>query len=383
MKVKKIIIIGNTASNLYLFRKDFITSCINEGYRVICLVSEYDDEWINKIKSLGAETVTYKLSRGGLSPLKDIKSLFYIKCIIQKYKPDIVFSFFTKPVIYGSLAAKLAKTPKVVGMIEGLGSPFTEHPNGQSFKMKIVRFFQISLYRIVFPFLDKIIFLNRDDPIDLVNNNKIYHKSNAVEVLGPIGLSLDDYPYELWDESQEVSFIFVARLLAEKGIFEYLEAAKIVKSKYPNVKFKIIGGLDTENPYGLSKEKLDKVITTGMIEYPGFVNNVTRHLVQSSVFVLPSYYREGVPRSTQEAMATGRPVITTDVPGCRDTVLDGVNGFLVPKWDVNALVDKMCFFIENPEKINIMGKESYKIACEQFDVDKVNKKLFKIMGIHD
>ena len=172
MKVKKIIIIGNTASSLYLFRKDFIISCINERYKVICLVSEYDDEWINKIKSLGADTVTYELSRGELSPLKDIKSLFYIKYIIKKYKADIVFSFFSKPVIYGSLAAKLAKTPKIVGMIEGLGSPFTEHPNGQNFKMKLVRFFQILLYRVVFPFLDKIIFLNKDDPIDLIDNKE-------------------------------------------------------------------------------------------------------------------------------------------------------------------------------------------------------------------
>ena len=120
-----------------------------------------------------------------------------------------------------------------------------------------------------------------------------------------------------------------------------------------------------------------------LIEYPGYVNNVSEHIADSAVFVLPSYYREGVPRSTQEAMAIGRPVITTDVPGCRDTVIDGVNGFLIPKWDVNVLVEKMCFFIENPEQIKIMGKESYKIACEKFDVHKVNKKLFEIMEIED
>lgn len=383
MKTKTIIIIGNTASNLYLFRKDFIISCVNKGYDVICLISEYDNDWLNKIKKLGANVETYKLSRAGLSPLSDLKTLFEIKSHIDKYRPDLVFSFFTKPVIYGSLAAKLAKVPRVVGMIEGLGSPFTVHPNGQSFRIKLVKFFQISLYRIVFPFLDKIIFLNRDDPIDLIEKNKIYHKPNAVDVLGPIGLSLSDYPYKCWDDSQNISFIFVARLLAEKGIYEYLEAAKIVKLKYSNVKFKIVGGLDTENPYGLSKEELDKVIGTGIIEYPGFVNNVTDYVAQSAVFVLPSYYREGVPRSTQEAMAIGRPVITTDVPGCRDTVVDGINGFLVSKWDVDALVEKMYFFIENPEQVNIMGAESYKLALEQFDVHKVNKRLFEIIGIND
>lgn len=380
--MKSIVIIGTTSSNLYLFRKDFIVSCLNKGMIVYTFVSEPHDYWDDKIEKTGAILIKYQMNRGGLNPFSDLFSLFQLKSSVNKIKPDIVFSFFTKPVVYGSLAAKLAKTPKIIGMIEGLGSPFTEHKNGYNFKMKLVRFFQVSLYRIVFPFLDKIIFLNKDDPIDLINNNKIYHKPNAVEVLGPIGLNLDDYPYKLWDESQEVSFIFVARLLVEKGIYEYLEAAQIVKEKYPNIIFKVVGGIDSQNPSGLTKQELDKIIATGIIHYIGFSNNVAEEIRNSTVFVLPSY-REGVPRSTQEAMAIGRPIITTDVPGCRDTVLDGVNGFLVPKWDVKALVDRMCFFIGNPEQINIMGKESYKIACAQFDVDKVNKKLSKIMGIND
>lgn len=377
----KIFLIGTTASNLFLFRKDFIISCIDKGYIVYSLVSEYNDDWIKKIEDLGSKVITYNLNRAGLNPLSDIKSMLEIKSYIEEYQPELVFSFFTKPVIYGSLAAKLAKVPNVVGMIEGLGSPFTLHPNGQTFKMKLVRFFQVSLYRIVFPFLDKIIFLNKDDPRDLIKNNKIYYKNNAVEVLGPIGLDLKDYPYKAWDSSNKISFIFVARLLAEKGIYEYLEAAKIVKSKYPNAYFKVIGGLDLENPYGLSKQELDDVVSTGIIEYPGFVNNVAEEIQNSAVFVLPSYYREGVPRSTQEAMAIGRPVITTDVPGCRETVVDGVNGFLIPKWDIRALADKMIYFIEHPEKINEMGKESYKIAQEKFDAEKVNIKLLKIMNI--
>jgi len=380
--MKSIVIIGTTSSNLYLFRKDFIVSCLNKGMIVHTFVSEPHDYWDDKIEKTGAILIKYQMNRGGLNPFLDLFSLFQLKSSVNKIKPDIVFSFFTKPVVYGSLAAKLAKTPKIIGMIEGLGSPFTEHKNGYNFKMKLVRFFQVSLYRIVFPFLDKIIFLNKDDPIDLINNNKIYHKPNAVKVLGPIGLNLDDYPYKLWDESQEFSFIFVARLLVEKGIYEYLEAAQIVKEKYPNIIFKVVGGIDSQNPSGVTKQELDKIIATGIIHYIGFSNNVAEEIKNSTVFVLPSY-REGVPRSTQEAMAIGRPIITTDVPGCRDTVLDGVNGFLVPKWDVKALVDRMCFFIGNPEQINIMGKESYKIACAQFDVDKVNKKLSKIMGIND
>lgn len=377
----KIFIIGTTASNLYLFRKDFIISCIEQGHQVFTLVSEYDDAWLDKIKSLGAEVITYDLSRSGLNPFKDLKTLLQLKKIITEHQPDLVFSFFTKPVIYGSLAAKLAGISNVVGMIEGLGSPFTEHPTGQSLKMKLVQFFQVSLYRVVFPFIDKIIFLNDDDPMDLIISKKIYHRENAIQVLGGIGLKLEDYPYSPWDTSSNISFVIVARLLVEKGIYEYLAAAKIVKEKYPNVCFKVIGGLDTQNPSGLTQEELDAVIQSAVIEYKDFTNQIVEELKNSSVFVLPSY-REGVPRSTQEAMAIGRPVITTDVPGCRETVVDGVNGFLVPKWNVDALVDKMCYFIENPDQVNRMGCASYTMACEKFDVNKVNQKLFKIMGLN-
>lgn len=379
--MKKIFIIGNNATNLYLFRKDFINSAILNGYEVYALVSEYQEYWLNKINELGAKVLTYNLSRGGMNPFKDFKSMLEIRNFINLYKPDIVFSFFTKPVIYGTLAAKLSKVPRIIGMIEGLGSPFTVHPNGQSLKMKMVKFLQVSLYRLVFPFIDKIVFLNEDDPVDLINKNKIYTKTDAVSILGAIGLNLEDYPYKKWDDTQDVSFIFIARLLAEKGIYDYIQAAKLVKKRYPNIKFKVIGGLDLENPYGLSKSQLDILISENIIEYPGFVNNVSEYIANSSVFVLPSYYREGVPRSTQEAMAIGRPVITTDVPGCRETVVDGVNGFLTPKWDVNALADKMIYFIEHPAQINIMGQESYKMAQEKFDAEKVNVKLLRIMDI--
>ena len=252
--MKKIFLIGTTASNLYIFRKDFILSCISQGIEVYALVSEPDDFWNSKIKETGAHLIEYKMNRSGLNPVSDIKSVLQIKAYINKYKPDLVFSFFTKPVLYGSLAAKILNTPQIVGMIEGLGSPFTEHPNGQALKMKIIRFFQISLYRIVFPFIDKIIFLNSDDPYDLIKKNKIYHKRDAVSILGPIGLDLKDYPYSSWDSSKPITFIFVARLLAEKGIYQFIEAAKIIKEKHSNILFKVIGGLDLNNPYGLSQK---------------------------------------------------------------------------------------------------------------------------------
>ncbi|MCO8083008.1 glycosyltransferase family 4 protein [Acinetobacter lwoffii] len=379
---KKIAIIGSTAYNLYNFRKDFIFACLEQGHQVYAFVSEYDDQWLDIIKNLGATPISYQLSRGGLNPLSDLYSIFQLINKIKEIQPDIVFSYSTKPIIYATLAAYKTNVPYIYGMIEGLGSPFTIHKHGQSLKTKLIRFVQISLYRLAFPYLDKIIFLNRDDPKDLVHRYNLPHKNNAIEVLGPIGLNLQEYAYTKWDAEKNLSFIFIARLIAEKGIFEYLEAARIVKEKYPDITFKIIGGLDPENPTGLKQVQLDQLIETGIIEYAGFVKDVNQRICESAVFVLPSYYREGIPRSTQEAMAIGRPVITTDVPGCNETVVEGVTGFLIPKWDVNALVKKMIYFIEYPEQVNKMGYQGFLYAKKNFNADHINHRLLQILGMN-
>lgn len=379
---KKIAIIGSTAYNLYNFRKDFIFACLEQGHQVYAFVSEYDDQWLDIIKNLGATPISYQLSRGGLNPLSDLYSIFQLINKIKEIQPDIVFSYSTKPIIYATLAAYKTNVPYIYGMIEGLGSPFTIHKHGQSLKTKFIRFVQISLYRLAFPYLDKIIFLNRDDPKDLVHHYNLPHKNNAIEVLGPIGLNLQEYAYTKWDTEKNLSFIFIARLIAEKGIFEYLEAARIVKEKYPDITFKIIGGLDPENPTGLKQAQLDQLIETRIIEYAGFVKDVNQRIRESAVFVLPSYYREGVPRSTQEAMAIGRPVITTDVPGCNETVVDGVTGFLISKWDVNALVKKMIYFIEYPEQVNKMGYQGFLYAKKNFNADHINHRLLQILGMN-
>jgi glycosyltransferase involved in cell wall biosynthesis len=379
---KKIAIIGSTAYNLYNFRKDFIFACLEQGHQVYAFVSEYDDQWLDIIKNLGATPISYQLSRGGLNPLSDLYSIFQLINKIKEIQPDIVFSYSTKPIIYATLAAYKTNVPYIYGMIEGLGSPFTIHKHGQSLKTKFIRFVQISLYRLAFPYLDKIIFLNRDDPKDLVHHYNLPHKNNAIEVLGPIGLNLQEYAYTKWDTEKNLSFIFIARLIAEKGIFEYLEAARIVKEKYPDITFKIIGGLDPENPTGLKQAQLDQLIETGIIEYAGFVKDVNQRIRESAVFVLPSYYREGVPRSTQEAMAIGRPVITTDVPGCNETVVEAVTGFLIPKWDVNALVKKMIYFIEYPEQVNKMGYQGFLYAKKNFNADHINHRLLQILGMN-
>ena len=376
---KKIIIIGTIASSLYTFRKDLILSLINKGYTVHAFTSDSDEAELAKIAQLGAIPTHYKLSRGGLNPYEDLSNTISLYQKIKKIQPDIVFSYFIKPVIYGTLAAKLAKVPKKIAMIEGLGFAFTEQPEGYSKKAKIVQRVQVALFKLALPLADKIIFLNPDDIRDLLYKHSIPVRD--YEVLGGIGLKLDDYPYQPINlKNDETNFLFIGRLLKEKGIFDFIEAAKIVKQQYPNTKFTVLGSTDADNPGALHADQVEELVATGLIDYPGQVANVVDWIADSHVFVLPSY-REGVPRSTQEAMAVGRAIITTDVPGCRETVIDGKNGFIVPKWNPQALAEKMIYFIENPEQIQVMGEESYKIAQEKFDARKVNERLLKILGV--
>ena len=373
--IVKIFIIGNLASTMINFRKEFIKMLVSIGHEVYCLVSDYDRKSREKISSFGAIPLDYTLNAKGLNPFKDAIATFDLIRLFRQHRPDVVFSFFVKPVIFATIAAKIARVSRIVGMIEGLGGAFTVHKSGQIKKAKIIKAIQIFLYKISLPLLDELIFLNNDDKKELIYTYNINAKS--VNILGGIGVDLEKFSYSKVT-NDPISFIFIGRLLKEKGIFEYLEAAKMVKDKYKDVNFYILGGFEENNPFGLKKEELRPYLNDEIVIFPGYVNNIKEWIANSSVFVLPSY-REGVPRSSQEAMAIGRAVITTDTVGCRETVKDGVNGFLVPPYNSDVLAQKMMYFIKNPEMIIQMGIESRKIAEEKFDINKQNKKLMSIV----
>ncbi|WP_417776489.1 glycosyltransferase family 4 protein [Stutzerimonas xanthomarina] len=373
----KIALIGTTASCVIGFRADLIRSLVVRGHDVFAFALDYTEVTRKIVEEIGARPVSYVFSRTGLNPLSDIINTYKLYRLVKNNRFDIVFSYFSKPAIFGTLAAAFARVPLRVAMLEGLGFVFTDQPSGLKITTKILRNIQVLLYRMAFPLLHQIIFLNPDDSRDLLDAYSV--KVKRVNILGAIGLDLADYKYSSPDVSC-VSFILVGRLLAEKGVNEYIAAAKVVKQSYPSACFYLLGGLDEGNPGALSKSDLDKLIEEDVIVFPGYVADVRSWLRRASVFVLPSY-REGLPRSTQEAMAIGRPVITTDVPGCRETVVDGVNGFLVPKWNVDALVGKMIYFIENPEAVEMMGLESHKMAVDKFDAEKANYRLMNIMGL--
>lgn len=374
--MKKIAIITNTATSLLNFRKELIKHLVIKGYTVYGFAIDFSQKTKMELSSLGAIPVDYDLSRGGLNPFSDISNTLKLSRIIRDLAPDIVFSTFSKPSIFGTLAARRVKVKRIVAMLEGLGYFFTDQPDGTPLKTRMVKQIQIFLYKFALPKADLVLFLNQDDLKDLLLANHIKVKSS--KVLGGIGLSPEEFRFSE-PPLQPLSFIFVGRLLKEKGIFEFLNAAEIVKLKYPNVIFYVLGGIDTENPGSLSKELLEVFVKKGIVQYPGEVRAVRDWLQKSSVFVLPSFYREGVPRSTQEAMMVGRPVITTDVPGCRDTVVDGYNGFLIQKWSHEELAEKMIYFIEHPQQIVEMGHNSRLFAEKNFDAAKVNDRLLVML----
>lgn len=369
----KICLIGTVASSTLNFRKNLIEILVKEGNEVFVFATDYNEKTKSSILALGASPISYQLKRGGLNPFSDIINTIKLAKKIKFINPDIVFSYFSKPVIFGSLAAKLAKVPRIIGMLEGLGYTFTPHPptKRDSIKRKIIREIQILLYRISFKHLDRLIFLNPDDPVDLLENRKI--KVKDTRILGGIGVDLDKFTYSP-PTTSPIRFLFIGRLLEEKGIREYIAAARIVKSEHPTVEFVVLGTIDPENPSSLTEEELEDLIKENIITYPGHVENVKEWIDYCSIFVLPSY-REGIPCSTQEAMACGRGVITTNAPGCKETVIDNKNGFLIPRFDHIALSEKMIELIKETSLILEFGKASFNIAQQKFNSKTQNHLL--------
>lgn len=373
---KKIAIIVNEVSTLLHFRKELVKDLVKEQYEVFCIAEGYSSQTKDIIRSWGAEPVEHNLKRSNLNPLNDLVQVFKIRKTLKQISPDVVLTCFVKPVIFASISAKLAGVKRIVGMIEGLGYAFTPSPTPKGFKSKLIKFLQIFLYKISLPTLDKVLFLNPDDKNELLEKHNIYVKDS--EIIGGIGVNLDDYFYTEQNISDDVSFIFLGRLLKEKGIFEFLSAARKVKEKYSQTQFFVLGQIDKQNPTAMSEEILQTYIDDEVIIYPGYVTNVQEYIVKSNIFVLPSY-REGVPKSTQEAMAMGKVILTTDVPGCKETVVDGLNGFIVPVFSTHELAEKMIYLIENKSELVQMGYNSRKIAENKFNVRDINKKIISIL----
>lgn len=366
----KIAIISSFAGSLLNFRGPLIAEMVERGYEVLALAPDHDDATRSGLARLGAQPVDYRLSRGGTNPLQDMAALVGLVRILRKHRPDVSFAYFVKPVIYGTLAARLAGVKRRYAMIEGMGFAFTSS-EGQGWRHKALQTIVTGLLRLSLTYATKLLLLNPDDRNEFLDRRLV--RADKTALLGGIGVDLNEWGYST-PATDPITFLFVGRLLRDKGVEDYVAAARLVKKEHPTTRFFLVGGHDL-NPAALPLSLAESWVAEGVIEWPGHVP-VQPWFARASVFVLPSY-REGVPRSTQEALAVGLPVITTDVPGCRETVVDGVNGMLVPLRNPDALAEAMRFFVKHPEKIVPMGIESRKIACERFDVHRQNQKLLE------
>lgn len=368
----KIVIISHYSPSLINFRGDLIRAMVELGHEVVCLGPEAGFK--QPLQELGADFRQIPLRRTGLNPLKDVKTLFSLRKVLKEIKPDIVFSYTVKPIVYGSIAAHMAGVRQMYAMITGLGYVFI----GQTFKQRLLTQIVAFLYRRGLKYNQVVFFQNPDD-LHLFVSKSIVPKTAKPVLVNGSGVNIEKFAFAP-PKLSPVTFLLIARLIKDKGILEYVEAARLLKQKYPDARFQLLGPLDI-NPAAITQEQLERWTKEGIIEYLGKTNDVRPYIADASVFVLPSFYREGTPRSVLEAMSMGRPIITTDAPGCRETVIDGKNGFLVPVKDIDALKSAMEKFIQEPDLISQMGKQSRIIAEEKYDVRKVNRAILQEMGL--
>lgn len=375
----KFLILASLAGSLTGFRKPLIQALISQGLEIHAAAPELltNKKVVAELSAMDVTCHDAPLSRTGMNPISDLKAMFALRRLMKKIQPDYFLGYTIKPVIYGNLAAWLAGVPHRVALITGLGYAFVD--DDRSLKRRAVNQVVVRLYAAALSRCQCIFFQNTDDEA-LFQELKIVQKTTNTIVVNGSGVPVDEYIYEPVSAQSNLSFFLMARLIAAKGVRVYADAARIVKKQYPNANFILAGALDS-NPDGIRQDELDDWIADGLIDYRGRLSDVKPVLKECSVFVLPSYYREGVPRSILEALATGRPIITTDSVGCRETVIEGDNGFLVLVKDADALAAAMLKFIEQPELLTIMGKCSREMAGQKYDVHKVNHHMLSEMGI--
>lgn len=361
--------------SLLNFRGALLNALIAKGYEVHVAAPKLadDSEFGAKLVSMGLHVHELSIARGGINPLVDFVTLIKLWLLMRRIKPDVTLSYTIKPVIYGGIASWLAGVPNRFALITGLGYAFIDDGNRRMFLRWVVQ----KLYRLGLSETQKVFFQNWDDQ-RLFHTLKIVKKSKTKTCLVN-GSGVDLNKFTSVPFPKRIKFLMIARLLGDKGIREFVQAAKLVRRRFNEVKFGVVGWID-DNPNSISFEEMQEMIDAGDVEFHGRLSDVRPAIMAASVYVLPSY-REGTPRTVLEAMAMGRPIVTTNAPGCRDTVIHGKNGFLVPIKDAGELAAAMVRFIEMPSLIAEMGERSRKLAENKFDVHDVNKVMLREMGI--
>lgn len=343
MKRKTVLILVNHEIVIYNFRKELVERLLKDGHRVI--ISSPGGEKIDKLIEMGSEHDEVEMNRHGINPIKELKLLKYYDRLMKKYRPDIVFGYTIKPNIHGAMAAKRHNIPFIAN-ITGLGSA-VENPG-------ILQKITIQMYKVAFSEIQTVFFQNKENRQFFINNKIAVDKH---KMLPGSGVNLNHfYLQEYPSTDNSIEFVFISRIMKEKGIDQYLEAAEYITKKYPNTKFHICGFCEEEY-----EEILEDYQNRGIINYHGMINDVREILKTTHCTVHPTYYPEGLSNVLLESAASGRPIISTDRSGTRETIDDGINGFLIEEKDTEDLIKKVEDFIklssEEKRKMGIKGRE--------------------------
>ena len=367
--MKKFILISPKNRTAYNFRGDLVKAIIDKGYEVIVTGPNMDG--VENITALGSRFELIPMNKNGVNPVADIKYTWQLYKLMKREKIEASLGYTIKPVIYGAIAAKLAGVRSRTSMVTGTGYLFT----ATTLKAKLLKFVALLLYRMGLKSAQTVVFQNQDDRNEFVENGLL--KKEKSRIVNGSGVNMKHFTPEPLPE--KITFFMLSRALKSKGVREYLEACRIVKQKYPDVRCMYLGAVEKMQD-ALTWDEVESYIKDGTIEYFPETSDVRAFTRQCSVYVLPSY-KEGTPRTVLEAMAMRRAVITTDAPGCRETVQDGVNGYLVEVKNAQAVADKMIYMIEHPELISKMADRSYEICAEKYEVGRVNQTMLEYMNI--
>lgn len=368
----KIAVVGSYPRSLVDFRGPLLRRMKELGHEPVACGPPGDDLAVQTLASWGVRFHPIRIDRTGLNPARDALALIDLIGMSRKEHPEAMLLYTIKPILYGSLAARIAGVERTYSMITGLGFAFT----GTSVHRRWIARMLSALYRHALAHSECVLFQNADDQEEFLRFG-IIEPSQRVAFVNGSGVDLDHYverPLPV-----KPIFLLIARLLGDKGIREYVAAARVVRQRYPSAIFRLVGWFD-DNPAALSRRVVDEWVGEGIVEYRGAVDDVRQDLSECRIYVLPSY-REGTPRTILEAMAVGRPVITTDVPGCRETVKDGDNGLIVPARDPAALAEAMIELLERPELVERMARRSLEIVRSRFDSRIVNEQILSAMRL--
>lgn len=370
----RILVIGGISRSLVNFRGPLLSEMVKRGHEVHSCAGEVQADVVEKLEQMGVRFHPVEIERRGTSVLGDWQYYKALREVIGQVHPDVVLSYTVKPVVYGSIAAGRARTGRVGALITGAGAA----QPGTTWKESVIATIARRLYRVGLRYADVVYFQNPDDEAMFRQYRLLAKRSHVVQIPGS-GVDLDHFSASE-PVAAPVSFLLIARLLLNKGIREFAEAARTLRERYGDrVRFVLVGGFESGGG-GVPQHEVRGWQEQGTIEYAGPTYDVRPYLAQCSVYVLPSW-REGTPRTVLEAMATGRAIITTDAPGCRETVVEGENGYLVPPKDAAALAEAMERFVADPALITRMGLRSREIAEDKYDVHKVNRVILDALGL--